>query len=378
MIEAFLTFIISPLQIGGISFSFSPLQALLRFFLPLILLFTLYKLLLFLIKRLILKPLKIKEELKKRVFKRIRLLFRIAVFAVLLFLVLNLFEAEIQNYVALIWDMLSNPFFTAGSSRISIITIILTIPIFFLASWLAKISRKFMDTAVLNKLSVSSEMRFTISALIRYGIMVLTILIGLSIIGINLSSLAVLFGVLGIGLGFGLQNAVANFMAGLIIIFERPIKEGDRILVNNMEGDVVHIRLRSTIINTLTNETIIVPNNQLVGNSIHNYSYQDRRIIVINSVQVAYESDLDLIEKVLLEMVEKSPYALKDPRAEVKIMAFEDSGILVELWSWIGEATQKLAAKAWNNLEIWRSFKNAGITIPFPQVDLHVKEPPQL
>jgi len=378
VIEAFLTFISSPLQIGGISFSFSPLQALLRFFLPLLLLFTLYKLFLFLIKRLILNPLKIEEELKKRVFKRIRLLFRIAVFAMLLFLVLSFFEAEIQSYVVIVWDILNSPFFTAGSSKISIITIILTIPIFYLASWLAKISRKFMDTAILSKLSVSSEMRFTISALIRYGIMVLTILVGLSIIGINLSSLAVLFGVLGIGLGFGLQNTVANFMAGLIIIFERPIKEGDRILVNNMEGDVVHIRLRSTIINTLTNETIIVPNNQLVGNSIHNYSYQDRRIIVINSVQVAYESDLDLIEKVLLEMVEKSPYALKDPRAEVKIMAFEDSGILVELWSWIGEATQKLAAKAWNNLEIWRSFKNAGITIPFPQVDLHVKEPPQL
>ncbi len=322
-----------------------------------------------------LNPLKIQEELKKRIFKRIRLLFRIAVFAMLLFLVLSFFEAEIQNYVALIWDMLSNPFFTAGSSRISIITIILTIPIFFLASWLAKTGRKFMDTSILSKLSVSSEMRFTISALIRYGIMVLTILVGLSVIGINLSSLAVLFGVLGIGLGFGLQNTVANFMAGLIIIFERPIKEGDRILVNNMEGDVVHIRLRSTIINTLTNETIIVPNNQLVGNSIHNYSYQDSRIIVVNSVQVAYESDLDLVKKVLIEMVEKSPYALKHPRAEVKVMAFEDSGILVELWSWIGEATQKLAAKAWNNLEIWRSFNNAGITIPFPQVDLHVKEP---
>lgn len=378
MLEAFLTFIISPLQIGEISFSFSPIQALLRFFLPLVILFAFYKLLLFLVKRLILKPLKIKEELKKRVFKRIRLLFRIAVFAVLLFLVLSFFGGEIESYVAIVWDILNNPFFTAGSSRISIITIILTIPIFYLASWLAKISRKFMDTAILNQLNVGSEIRFIISTLIRYGIMVLTILVGLSIIGINLSSLAVIFGVLGIGLGFGLQNAVANFMAGLIIIFERPIKEGDRILVNNMEGDVVHIRLRSTIINTLTNETIIVPNNQLVGNSIHNYSYHDRRIIVINSVQVAYESDLDLVKKVLLEMVEKSPYALKDPRAEVKIMSFEDSGILVELWSWIGEATQKMAAKAWNNLEIWRSFKNAGITIPFPQVDLHVKEPPQL
>ena len=205
--------------------------------------------------------------------------------------------------------------------------------------------------------------------------LVLAILIGLSIIGINLSSLAVVIGALGIGIGFGLQNVVANYVAGLVIFFERPVKEGDRILVNGLEGDVVQIKLRSTVINTLTNETIVVPNSQLVGNSIHNYSYADRRIVIVNKVQVSYSTDLDRARQVLLEMAARNPHALKEQAPGVRVAEFQDSGIELVLWTWIGEATNKLAAHSWNNLEIWRAFKQSGIVIPFPQVDLHVREP---
>jgi small-conductance mechanosensitive channel len=160
-----------------------------------------------------------------------------------------------------------------------------------------------------------------------------------------------------------------------VIFFERPIKEGDRILVGGLEGDVIQIKLRSTVINTLTNETIVVPNSQLVGNSIHNYSYQDRRIIIENRVQVSYSTDLDQALKVLLDVAADNPHGLKDMGSRARVSAFQDSGIEMILWTWIDEATNKLAAVAWNNLEIWRAFKQTGIVIPFPQVDLHVKEP---
>ncbi|GAH47283.1 unnamed protein product, partial [marine sediment metagenome] len=168
---------------------------------------------------------------------------------------------------------------------------------------------------------------------------------------------------------------VANYISGMVIFLERPIKVGDRILVDGLEGDVIQIRLRSTIINTLTNETIVVPNSKLVGNNIHNYSYQDKRIIIVNSVQVSYSTDLEQAKRVLLGIAERNPFAIKRPVPEVRVVAFEDSGILLELWTWIKEATQKLAATSWVNLEIWREFNNSGIVIPFPQVDLHVKEP---
>ncbi|UCF96443.1 MAG: mechanosensitive ion channel [Spirochaetaceae bacterium] len=375
MIANLKAFLLTPLEIGSISFFFSPLQAILRFVLPLVLLFVVARVLLVILKRVILKQVTIPDENKQKIYRYIRLVLRIVVLIVLLFIVFSFFGAEIGNFLARVWEVLTTPFTAAGSSRISVITILLAIPIVYLASWVSKLTRRFLDATVLQKLTITDASRFTISSLVRYGVLILAILIGLSIIGINLSSLAVVIGALGIGIGFGLQNVVANYVAGLVIFFERPVKEGDRILVNGLEGDVVQIKLRSTVINTLTNETIIVPNSQLVGNSIHNYSYNDRRIIVVNRVQVSYSTDLDRALEVLLDVASRNPYSLKDMAPGARVGAFQDSGIEMVLWTWIDEATNKLAAGAWNNLEIWRAFKQDGIVIPFPQVDLHVKEP---
>ena len=366
---------LSPLEIGRISFFFSPLDGLLSFVLPLVVLFVLARVLLLLIRRVILKRIKIPEENKNKIYRYVRLVLRIVVFIVLLFILFSFFGAEIGKFLSRVWEVLTTPFTAAGSSRISVITVLLAIPIVYLASWVSKLTRRFLDATVLQQLTISDASRFTISSLVRYGVLVLAILIGLSIIGINLSSLAVVIGALGIGIGFGLQNVVANYVAGLVIFFERPLKEGDRILVNGLEGDVVQIKLRSTVINTLTNETIIVPNSQLVSNSIHNYSYHDKRIVIVNNVQVSYSTDLDEAQKVLLGVAAENPYALEKPDPEVRIVAFQDSGIQLALWTSIAEATNKLAALSWTNLEIWRAFKNAKIEIPFPQVDLHVREP---
>jgi potassium efflux system protein len=375
VIASLKSFILAPLEIGRFSFFFSPLEALLRFILPLVLLFVLARVLLAVLRRVILKRLKIPEENKQKIFRYVRLILRILVLIVLLFILFSFFGAEIGNFLGRLWSVLTTPFTTAGSSRISVITILLAIPIVYLASWVSKLARRFLDATVLKQLTISDASRFTISSLVRYGVLVLAILIGLSIIGLNLSSLAVVIGALGIGIGFGLQNVVANYVAGLVIFFERPIKEGDRILVNGLEGDVIQIKLRSTVINTLTNETIIVPNGQLLGNSIHNYSFDDRRIVIVNEVQVSYSTDLDQALKVVLGVASKNPYSLAEPAPGARVSAFQDSGIELVLWTWIEEPTKKLAAVAWNNLEIWRAFKSAGIVIPFPQVDLHVKEP---
>jgi small-conductance mechanosensitive channel len=375
VIDAVKSFLLSPLEIGGISFFFTPLEALLRFVLPLVLLFALIRLLLLIQRRVVLKRIKIPEENKKKVYRYTRLVLRIIGVIVVLFLLFSFFGAEIGKFLLRVWGVLTTPFTTAGSSRISVITILLAIPVVYLASWVSKLTRRFLDATVLQQLAISDASRFTISSLVRYGVLALAVLIGLSIIGINLSSLAVVLGALGIGIGFGLQNVVANYVAGLVIFFERPVKEGDRILVNGLEGDVMQIKLRSTVINTLTNETIIVPNSQLVGNSIHNYSYEDTRIVIVNSVQVSYSTDLDRAREVLLGVAGRNPYALKTPPPGVRVVAFQDSGIELALWTWIGGATDKLAAVSWTNLEIWRAFNDCGIVIPFPQVDLHVKEP---
>jgi small-conductance mechanosensitive channel len=209
---------------------------------------------------------------------------------------------------------------------------------------------------------------------IRVVVMGLTVILGLSIIGINLSSLAVLFGVLGIGVGFGLQDAVADMFAGVVIMFARPIKEGDRVLVEEHEGTVHQIKLLHSVINTITHETIIIPNSKITGNSMHNYSYDDARIILCNTVQVSYGSDLDQVGQVLLEMAHRNPWAIEGMEPRYQVWSFDDSGITVRICTWIRDARDRIPAFSWTNLEIWRAFRANGIEIPFPQMDLHVKD----
>jgi potassium efflux system protein len=368
MPQTFREFLLSPLRIGQLELGLSPQDLAFRVLLPLALVAVAYGL-----ARLVLRKLRLAAEPRRRARRLLGLLAVIALGLVLLLSVLGSLQQHFGQMLASIGQALVTPFFTAGSTHISIVTLLLAIPVVFLSNWAAKLARLFLDKLILRRLVMDEDIRFTVSNLVRYGVLVLALIVGLSIIGINLSALAVLLGVIGIGLGFGLQSVVANYVAGLVIILERPLKEGDRIRVEGVEGDVVQIKLRSTVINTLTNETIIVPNSQLVGNSVHNYSYRDKRIVIVNKVAVAYSTDLDRAREVLLEVAGRNPYALHGSSAAVRVTEFQDSGILLELWTWIAEATRKLDGLSWTNLEIWRAFRDRGIVIPFPQVDLHMQ-----
>ena len=359
-----------------LGFTFSPVDLLVLGGLPLGVTLGLYFLTLYLLRRFILKPLKIDEPSKQRAFRVVRLILRAAVLVALLLVGGTFLGTEMARFLTSLWRVLTNPFYAAGSTQISIVTVVMMIPVFYIGTWISKVIMRFVDSAVLSNLTIAEETRFTISILLRNLIMVVAVVVGLSTIGIDLSALSILFGVLGIGLGFGLQGNVANFFAGLTLIFERPIKEGDLVLVGGVEGNVERVRLRSTVINTLTNETIIVPNRKLVEDNIHNYSYGDPRIVIINRVQVSYATDLDEAMDILLLVNEANPYALPSAAIEVRIVDFQDSGILMELRTWIKEARDRHQAQSWVYFEIWRRFKQAGVVIPFPQRDVHLKEMP--
>ena len=373
--ERILDILTRPLTLWKLNFSILDLAV--QVLLPLVVAAAAYKVVLLLILRFILRPLRIKEATRRRAYRTIRLSLRLITLAAFSIYFVNLLGPNISGFLTNVWTILTTPLVTAGSARITIITIVLTIPIFYLGSWISRLTKRFVDSSVLEMVSMPDEAKFTISILLRNIVLIVAILIGLSLIGIDLSALAVLFGVLGIGIGFGLQSVVASFIAGFVLIFERPVKEGDRIQVDGMEGDVVHIRLRSTIINTLTNETIVVPNNKLIESNIHNYSHMDERIIIVNAVQVAYGTDLIRARDVLQAANDENPYALPDPPPEVRVVAFQDSGILLELRTWIAHAVEKYRAITWVNLEIWRQLKAAGITIPFPQRDVYIKSTPK-
>jgi len=370
-----LLFLTNPLSLGGIDFTI--LDILLKIVLPLAVGVGLYKLILFLIKKIVSRRVRLEENDKEKILRTFRLILRIVFLVGVMGLVLNFLGPGIVRFASVVWNVLTTPFITAGDTTITIVTVLLTLPVFYVATWVSRLTKGFVDASILQRIAMTEGTKFTISILIKNAVLIVAVLVGFSMIGINLSSLVIVFGALGIGIGFGLQGVVADFISGFVLIFERPIKEGDRIQVGEMEGEVVQIRLRSAVINTLTNETMIVPNSRLITGTIHNYSYLDERIILRNKVQVHYQSDLQRATDVLLSVNEKNPYSLEDPASEVRVLEFQDSGILVELRTWIAKATDKYQALAWINFHIWRRFKEEGVRIPYPQRDLYLKEMPQ-
>ncbi len=373
--NSFVQFLTVSVHVGKSALPFSLLDIFLKLVLPILVYQIVWRLLSRPALRFVAR-LSVSRGARHRIHRWIRIIVRILFVLLALTLAATILGAGMKEFLTAALRLLNQPIYSSGNTRISLLTLVLSIPVIYVSSWLSKIVRRRIDHNLLSRISMDHARRFTASNLLRYAFLVIFMLIGLSIIGIDFSSLLVIFGVLGIGIGFGLQNIIANFVSGLVIFVSRPIKVGDRILVNEHEGDVVQIRLIASVINTLTNETLIIPNSQIVNNAVHNYSYEDRRIIIVNEVQVSYGSDLDQVERVLSAVGARNPYRIVERPSTVLVRSFDDSGITVELRTWIAAAPDKMKARSWANLEIWRAFKKSGIEIPFPQLDLHVKNGP--
>ena len=284
----------------------------------------------------------------------------------------SLLGAEVFRALKKFFQFLNKPFFTSGNTHISVVTLILIIPIITVSSWAGRLVASGLETRSLKRFGLDAEQAFTTGRLLRYLVMVLVFIIGMSIIGINLSAIGVIFGVMGIGIGFGLQSLIADFFAGITLISMGLVKEGDRIKSDEYDGIIQRIRLMNTEMNTLENETLIIPNSLLTGGIIHNYSYKDRRVIIKNEVDVSYGSNLDQVIEVMEEVASRNPWL--DSRSEIVVwvVSFAESGITMQLRTWIQDVIFVPAALSWTNLEIWRSFAAAGVEIPFPQRVVHM------
>ncbi|MBN2651022.1 MAG: mechanosensitive ion channel [Spirochaetales bacterium] len=311
-------------------------------------------------------PLKTTDLIKKWV----KIILRIIVLGITVFLISNLFEGRVEEYIGQFLKILNEPILTSGSTKISITTVILCIPIFYIASWTGKQTKILFNKKFLDKLGIEDAKKFSIVSIARYFVMTIVLILGLNMIGINLSSIAVIFGILGIGIGFGLQNVVSNFFSGLIIIFSSPIKEGDRVLVDGYEGTVEQISSLSTVINTTTDETIIVPNSSLVEKTVYNYSYKSKSVLIKNSVQVSYDTDLDKAIEILTAIGKANPYRPKKEEIFVRVKNLADSGIDMLLIHKISDVSDKYAASSLNNYAIIQEFRKNKINIPFPHMNV--------
>lgn len=375
LIEFARGFLTTTISFNGNSLSVTWGSLIVAFVLPVAGLFVVIRVLVFFVKRLLAKS-QMKEETRARVMRWLRIVYRTGFVLVVALLAADLLGDQITESLQSVIGFLREPFFTSGNTSISVVTLLLLVPIFYAATWAGNSTRRVLEQGVLDRLSLDPSRKFSIVSLSRYGAMVIVAVIGLSIVGINLSSLAVIFGVLGLGIGFGLQGVVANLFAGLMIILSRPIKEGDRVQIAGLEGDVKQIRVLYSVVNTLTNETLIVPNREIVENIVHNQSYDDPSIVLLTDVQVSYRSDLDKVKAVLMRVGEESSFLYDGKQPRVLFRSFDDSGIAVRLALPIRSAIERHIAKSEIIVDIWRAFRETGIEIPFPQMDLYVKQIP--
>lgn len=280
----------------------------------------------------------------------------------------------LQSILAQVKSFLSFTLFTIGTMQITLWTIIYLVVLFVLLIYLSGKLKTLIEDRLLARKIADIGIRHAMAAILRYLVIIVGSLIILQTAGIDLTSLNVLAGAVGIGVGFGLQNIVSNFISGLIILFERPIKVGDRIEVENIEGDVVRIKGRSTTVVTNDNIAIIVPNSKFITENVINWSHTDRRVRFKIPVSVSYDSDVRLVERLLLEVAAENPDVLEKPAPGVRFMEFGESGLQFELRAWSTTLIHKKGLMISNlNFGIIEKFREHRIEIPFPQRDLHIR-----
>jgi len=280
---------------------------------------------------------------------------------------------ELSDYIEQLREFLNLRLFTLQDDPVTIMSLIIFLFFISLFLFLGIFTRKILRGGFLDRFDIDPGLQYTLARVSQYVIVVIGFLISFQFVGIDLSSLAVIFGLLSVGIGFGLQNITANFISGLIIMFERPISVGDRVDVAGVEGDVTEINIRSTKIHTLNNISIIVPNSQFVESNVVNYSHGNPTFRLDMSVGVSYSSDLDTVLKALNEVAEEHPKVMRNPTHQVHLTEFGDSAWDMQLRVWIPNVKDRYELRNELNQAIVRKFNEYEIEIPFPQRDLHFR-----
>lgn len=268
---------------------------------------------------------------------------------------------------------LGETWFKVGDTPVTTLTFIIPAIIISLSIKFSNFISRFFLHRVYSRYEMDQGMQYTFSRLLHYVIIVVSILIALPIIGFDLSVLTVFAGVAGIGIGFGLKNIISNFISGLIVLFERPIKVGDRIKLGDLHCDVEHINIRSTVVRTRNNEHIIIPNSQFIENQVMNWSYGDPKVRQKILIGVAYGSDVRLLEKLLFQAAHENEYVLDDPPPRVDFLNFGESSLDFRLLYWIPNPIMRTRIKSALNFRINELLQEHQLEIPFPQRDIHLR-----
>jgi small-conductance mechanosensitive channel len=287
------------------------------------------------------------------------------------YLTLNWFEI-FELAKALVWSILGAAL-SVGSLEISVGDVLAFVLTVFLAFVLSRLIRFFLEEEAFPRMRLRRGVGNAVSTLLHYVVLLLGFALALSAAGMEFTQVALFAGAFSVGIGFGLQTVVNNFVSGLILLFERPIQIGDMIEVGELRGEVRRIGARSSTIRTFDGAEVIVPNANLITEPVVNWTLSDRRRRLDLEVGVAYGTDPEAVLALLEGVAEAHSSVLETPKAEALFLEFGDSALNFRLRVWIPRFEEGFAIRSQLTVAINAALRDAGIQIPFPQRDLHVR-----
>jgi small-conductance mechanosensitive channel len=274
-------------------------------------------------------------------------------------------------------DLLDGLALSFGETRFSLLDLLTIVVVVALLLLAAGLLSRLLERRVMAAGEVSIGVRVGVAKVLRFTLVLLALLVGLNIVGVNLTSLAVFSGALGVGIGFGLQRIASNFISGFILIMDRSIRPGDVITVGDSFGWVKELNARYVVVRSRDGVETLIPNENLITSEVINWSYSDKAVRLKVPVQVSYDDDPIRAMDLLVEVGRGHPRVEDAPAPVARLMGFGDSGIELELRVWIDDPQEGVNnIRSELNVEIWKAFKREGITIPYPQRDLHLRSLP--
>jgi small-conductance mechanosensitive channel len=266
--------------------------------------------------------------------------------------------------------------FVFGKSKVSLLVLAQGLlssgVVLVLALWISAV----LEKRILRETVGDLSLRKVAANAIRAGLLLVGLLFALSAVGVDLTALSVFGGAIGVGLGFGLQKLASNYVSGFVILSERSLRIGDTVRVDQFEGTVMDIKTRYTLIRALNGRESIVPNEKLITERIENLSLADTRILLTTDVTVGYDSDVDAVQKILLDAALVCERVLDDPGPAARLARFGPDGLEFTLLFWIADpAAGQLNVRSDVNLRVLQGLRDAGIEIPFPQRVVHLRAP---
>ncbi|MFN2257292.1 MAG: mechanosensitive ion channel domain-containing protein [Desulfuromonadaceae bacterium] len=278
-----------------------------------------------------------------------------------------------SSSIAAIWDKVAYVGIEISGLQIDIATLLNIGVVMYCAVVLSWFVRSMFDAGKIGPRYIDSGVRDSIKSLIHYFIIFCGVVFAFSAAGIGLQNFAVIAGALSIGIGFGLQNIVNNFISGIILLFERPIRKGDTIILDGEWAIVRNIGLRSTVVETFNKAELIVPNSDLISQKVTNLTHSNAQFRVVMDVGTAYGSDMEQVLKILQDEAAKHPQAAKNPAPSALFVGFGDSSLDFKLRIWLNNLDYCLSIVSEVGIAVYKRFAEEGVEIPFPQQDLHVR-----